>query len=290
MRPARILAGFLCFAVTAALPAATFTVNSNADTDDGVCNAANCTLREAINAANATPGTDTIRFSIGAGAKTIQPMSALPTILEPVTIDGTTQPGFSGTPIIEIDGSLAGAGSNGLRISGGGSLVTGLVINRFLTAFPASGGNGILLETAGSNEIRGCDLGTNIAGTVAFGNQGDGIQISSSTSNLVGRVDAGQRINVISGNDSFGVRILGAGSDTNTVAGNRIGTNAAGNAALPNGASGVSIMSGTGNKVGSSIPADTLISGNDGDGVALTGTSSGTVVTNCWIGLNAAGA
>jgi CSLREA domain-containing protein len=288
VHPARVLAGVLYVAVTAASPAATFTVNSNADTDDGVCNAINCTLREAINAANATAGTDAIRFSIGSGPRTIQPLSALPTIVEPVTIDGTTQPGFSGTPIIELDGSMAGAGSNGLRISGGGSLVTGLVINRFLAAFPASGGNGILLETAGGNEIRGCYIGTNMAGSADLGNGGDGVQISSSSSNLVGRIDAGQRINVISGNDSFGVRVLGSGSDTNTIAGNRIGTNAAGSAALPNGV-GVAITSGDGNKVGSSIPGDTLISGNDGDGIALSGTSAGTVVTNCWIGLNAAG-
>jgi CSLREA domain-containing protein len=289
VHPARILAGVLYVAVTAASPAATFTVNSNADTDDGVCNSINCTLREAINVANAAPGTDTIRFSIGSGPKTIQALSALPTIVEPVTIDGTTQPGFSGTPIIELDGSMAGAGSNGLRISGGGSLVTGLVINRFLAAFPAGGGNGILLETAGGNEIRGCYIGTNMAGSADLGNGGDGVQISSSGANLVGRIDAGQRINVISGNDSFGVRVLGSGSDTNTIAGNRIGTNASGTVAVPNGASGVSINSGAGNAVGSSIPADTLISGNDGDGVTLTGTSAGSAVTNCWIGLNAAG-
>ncbi len=289
MHPARVLAGVLYVAVTAVLPAATFTVNSNSDTDDGVCNSINCTLREAINAANAAAGTDTIRISIGSGPRTIQPTAALPTIVEPVTIDGTTQPGFSGTPIIELDGSMAGAGSNGLRISGGGSLVTGLVINRFLAAFPAGGGNGILLETAGGNEIRGCYIGTNMAGSADLGNGGDGVQISSSGANLVGRIDAGQRINVISGNDSFGVRVLGSGSDSNTIAGNRIGTNASGTVAVPNGGSGVSINSGNGNTVGSSIPADTLISGNDGDGVTFTGTSAGAAVTNCWIGLNAAG-
>ncbi|HYX19586.1 MAG TPA: CSLREA domain-containing protein, partial [Thermoanaerobaculia bacterium] len=69
---------------------ATFTVNSNADTDDGVCNAANCTLREAIEAANATPGPDDIHFAIGSGAKTIALLSPLPTITDPVTLDATT--------------------------------------------------------------------------------------------------------------------------------------------------------------------------------------------------------
>jgi CSLREA domain-containing protein len=49
-----------------------FTVNSAADTNDGVCNAANCTLRKAINAANATPDSDNIVFNIpGTGVKTI---------------------------------------------------------------------------------------------------------------------------------------------------------------------------------------------------------------------------
>ena len=138
MRHSWVLAGVLCALVPGAAQAATFTVNSTNDFDDGVCNAAHCSLREAIFAANAAAGTDTIRFAIGAGQRTIQPGSALPTLTDPVIIDGTTQPGFSGTPIIEIDGSSAGSGANGLRISGGGSTVTGLVINRFIPAFPAS--------------------------------------------------------------------------------------------------------------------------------------------------------
>jgi CSLREA domain-containing protein len=71
---ARFLGFGLAFLIAAAPSrAATFTVNSAADTDDGVCNPANCTLREAIHAANAHSGADTIRFSIGFGVKTISP-------------------------------------------------------------------------------------------------------------------------------------------------------------------------------------------------------------------------
>ena len=105
---------FALLLVCASSSAATFTVNSAADTDDGVCNAANCTLREAINAANANPGPDTIHFAIGSGPKTISVTSPLPTITDPVTIDGTTQPGYSGTPIIVLNGASAGAGVDGL--------------------------------------------------------------------------------------------------------------------------------------------------------------------------------
>lgn len=52
------------------MPMATFTVNATADSDDGTCNAANCTLPEAINAANGSPGADMIVFNLGAGTPT----------------------------------------------------------------------------------------------------------------------------------------------------------------------------------------------------------------------------
>ncbi len=289
MRHFRVLAGLLCLLLPGAALAATFTVNSTNDSDDGVCNAAHCSLREAIFAANGAPGADTIRFVIGAGQKTIQPASALPTITDPVVIDGTTQPGFAGTPIIELDGSIAGSGANGLRISGGGSTVTGLVINRFLPAFPASGGNGILIQDGGNNVIRGNYIGTSVAGTAALPNGVDGIAIVGSAGNVIGRTDLAFRTNLISGNSANGVRIMGAGADANVIAGNRIGTNAAGTGPLGNGGAGVGIGYGVGNVVGSAIVGDTLVSGNVGDGVQFTGNSTDTVVTGTWIGLNAAG-
>src|SRR5438128_8229059 len=86
--------------------AATFTVNTADDHDDGVCNAADCTLREAINAANAG---DTISFNIpGSGVHTINATNGF-SITKAVTVDGTTQPGFGGPPLIEINGGIAGA-------------------------------------------------------------------------------------------------------------------------------------------------------------------------------------
>ena len=289
MRHSRFLAGIVCSLAAGAAFAATFTVNSTNDIDDGTCNAAHCSFREAIFAANGTAGTDTIRFVIGVGIKTIQPLSALPPITDPAIIDATTQPGFSGTPIIELVGSSAGSGANGLRISGGGTTVTGLVINRFIPAFPASGGNGILIESAGGNVVRGNYIGTNVAGTAALPNGVDGVTIQGSANNVIGRTSLAFRSNLISGNSANGVRIMGTGSDDNVVAGNRIGTNASGTAALGNGAAGITISTGSGNVVGSGLIGDTLVSGNLGDGVQFTGNSADTVVTNTWVGLNAAG-
>ncbi|MCB1037565.1 MAG: hypothetical protein KDD47_27280, partial [Acidobacteria bacterium] len=83
--------------------AATFTVDQTGDSGSG-------SLRQAILDANGTTALDTIEFDIpGGGPFVIQPSSALPAVSQPVVIDGTTQPGYAGVPIIVLDGSGAGA-------------------------------------------------------------------------------------------------------------------------------------------------------------------------------------
>src|SRR5947208_2971374 len=73
---------------------ATFTVSTLTDGGAG-------SLRQAILDANAAPGADTIAFSV---AGTIQITNgSLPNITDAVTIDGTTAPGFAGSPVVEID-------------------------------------------------------------------------------------------------------------------------------------------------------------------------------------------
>src|SRR3954454_17262503 len=76
---------------------AAFSVTSNADSGAG-------TLRQAILNANSAPGADTITFAIGSGLQTITPTSALPTISDSVIIDGTSQPVYTGAPLIELNG------------------------------------------------------------------------------------------------------------------------------------------------------------------------------------------
>lgn len=83
------------------LSAATFTVTTTADSGAG-------SLRQAILNANANPGADTIQFAIGSGFQSIQPLSSLPPIFDTTTIDATTQPGYAGTPLIELNGINAG--------------------------------------------------------------------------------------------------------------------------------------------------------------------------------------
>jgi hypothetical protein len=206
-------------AVALTAPASTFVVTSTVDSGPG-------SLRQAILDANAHPGADSIVFNIpGSGLHTITPSTALPTISDAVTIDGSTQPGFADSPIIELDGSRAGAGVDGLRITAGSSVVSGLVINRFSS-------DGVELSGNGGSIVKGCFIGTDATGTVDLGNAFRGLNIASSN-NTIGGTAAAAR-NVISGNNNTGI-FMTAGTTGNLVQGNFIGTNAAGTAAVGNG-------------------------------------------------------
>src|SRR5581483_3660295 len=89
-------------------------------------------LRQAIIDANAASGACVIDFNIAdSGVQDIQLASALPDITNSVTIDGTSQPGYGGTPLIELNGAGAGSGVSGLTLAGPNITVVGLDINGF---------------------------------------------------------------------------------------------------------------------------------------------------------------
>ncbi len=281
--------------------AATFTVINTNDSGAG-------SLRQAIIDANATVGTDNINFSIGSGAQQIIPTSALPPITRPVVIDGTTQTGFSGTPLIELSGNGAGAGARGFYVSGNGagSTIKGLIINNFSS-------QGIFIDTS-SVTIVGNYIGTNASGTADAGNGGDGVAIFSGTSladansNIVGGTSASDR-NVISGNNENGIGITaqdGGDASSNTVHGNYVGTNASGTGSIPNTGDGILInhaggasATSTNNIIGGATGttpdgactgACNLVSGNTANGIGLWHTGvSGTTVAGNFVGTNASG-
>ena len=83
------------------LPSTFTVINTNDDINMG-------SLRWAIIRSDGTPGSNIIKFQIGTGAQSIAILSPLPSITVPVVIDGTSQPGFAGKPLIELNGSGAG--------------------------------------------------------------------------------------------------------------------------------------------------------------------------------------
>lgn len=222
-------------------------------------------LHESIINANSTPGTDKIVFNIpGLGVQVINLETPLPQITDSLIIDGTTQPGYVGAPLIELNGSNAGFAS-GLVITAGNTNVRGLSIGRFKAA-------GILLQSCESNDIQANYIGIDATGTVARPNN-IGIQLSNSNNNLIGGSLAEMR-NLISGNLSHGVEL---GGSSNLVQGNFIGTDAAGTSAIGNGASGV-VIGGLNNLIGGDSPGTgNLISGNQ-TGISGGGTIQGNLI------------
>ena len=219
-------------------PSATYTVNSTADTDDGTCDATNCTLREAINAANANSNADTIEFNIGSGTPTIAVgATGLPTITQPVTINGNT----GGATRVELNGTGTGASVNGLKITGGSSTIRNLVINRF-------GDDGIEINTGGSNVVEGCYIGFASDGATKQTNL-DGIYIFNSSNNTIGGTTSATR-NLITGSRD-GIFLDATTTTTgNVIQGNYIGTDVSGTLARGGSGAGIGIYYSDGNTIG----------------------------------------
>lgn len=152
---------------------------------------------------------------------------------------------------------------------------------------------GIIMVGPGTNQnvIAGNYIGTNAAGSVALPNNGDGITLfAAPTQNTIGGTTNGSR-NVIAGNTGNGITLFDPGTTGNLIAGNYIGTTAAGTAALPNNADGIGIFGVQGNTVGgTSAVARNVISGNTFDGISIAGTGTNlNLVEGNFIGTNAAG-
>ncbi len=252
-------------------------------------------LRDALDFANVSPGTDTITFDIDAGTDpgcsggvcTIQPLTKLPTITSAVVVDGLSQTGadcssWPPTLTVVLDGSAAASSVGGLQVTGGGTTVKGLVVQNF--------GYGLGFEDIGGNNVQCNFIGTDVDGLAAAGN-GVGVSVEG-TGSLIGGTGIGDR-NLISGNSSSGVLLSG---DGNTVQGNLVGTNVSGAAAIGNDI-GVSIggssnlVGGADHDAGTCNRACNVLSasmGSSGYGVRIQAGGSNTVEGN-FIGTDLAG-
>ncbi len=160
-----------------------------------------------------------------------------------------------------------------------------------------NGENGVLLRESGTsqNSVVGNRIGTDLKSEVAVGNARNGVLIEQGAARNT--VDG----NVVSGNRQAGVRIESAGSDENVVIGNWIGVDETASFAIANLGAGVSIAATDAgapvrNRIGSDGDGcdDTLesnvISGNQGDGVWITGEGTrGNSVAGNIIGLDGSG-
>ncbi|MBQ0799201.1 MAG: right-handed parallel beta-helix repeat-containing protein [Porticoccaceae bacterium] len=275
--------------------AATFVVNTTDDrggdsfAQDNICDTRNnpnanppvppsgiCTMRAAIEQANATPGMDTISVNVNS----VQPRRQLPAVTDSARIlSGLTQH-------VSLNGFNAGTSSvDGLVISATDVTVSGFIVERFR-------GNGIVLAGARNATIRGNHIGTKPSVTTTglnVGNGGSGIVIrGGSSDNTIGGDDPRYR-NVISASGRYGIIIYGASSH-NKIYGNYIGTNIAGTHALGNTQTGIFISgNSSNNEIGSlGFVTGNVISGNGVDGVIIQN-SNNTVILQNKIGTNEGG-
>ena len=279
--------------------AAIVTVTSSADTE-GACSTlgtGSCTLRDAINFANAAVGNDTIEFNIPGAAdqvRTIRLQAGLPSVTEALVIDGFTQPGarpnsnpvgqgLNARLLIEIDGQdddVAGSGCLSVFYSEPeGVVIQGLAIHCRLNAITIQGGTR-------DNVIQGNYIGTDPTGTTALGGT-SGIVIFTGSGSRIGGLLPAQR-NLISGHALSGIAAGTFLKTDLTIQGNLIGTDASGGRALGNRV-GVNLSTVTRSVVGgNSAAARNVISGNN-VGVSMGGDTGNNLVQNNIIGADVSG-
>lgn len=205
----------------------------------GGSNVAECTLRAAIEEANAFAGRDVIVVdpetppSSGSNLQ-IVPQSVLPIVTETVLIDGRTAPGY--LPGSAATLSLSGSGvsdpdGNGLEFRDPGASDSALYAVE-IRGFPA---DGVRVVNTDGFRMHSCHIGTTL-GFFASGNGDAGIDI-------------------------------GFGATDTVVLANRVGTDIDGETALPN-ALGIRVR-GSRTRIGSTTDGGNLVSGNSGTGLYL---------------------
>jgi hypothetical protein len=292
----RVFAALLFFFIIISTKANTYWVTNTNVNGTG-------SLGDAINLANNHAGKDTIAFNIaGSGPFVIQPdLNGFPVILDPLFINGYSQPGsqagtFTSRKIsIVIDGMGQASYLSGLQIASSNVEIAGLNVRNF-------GESGITINGGLQNiSIWGSFIGTNETGTAAASNGRNGIRTSTgataSTWNITigtngdGVQDAWEG-NVIGGNHDNGIALAFARNAK--ISGNYIGIGASGTEVIGNSTAGIVLDQSSKNNLigtdanGTSDDLEANVIGNNGKyGVWLYNSSDSNWVSGNKIGLNA---
>jgi hypothetical protein len=264
----------------------TFTVTNLHDAGPG-------SLRQALIDSNAAPGTGVEQIDFAVAGTITLTSGPLAPITHAVDIDGATAPGFSLTPVVELDAN----GFGGLSFNAGSARSS----LRSLGLVHASS-DAITLNDPDIT-IVGNFIGVRLDGSTAGGNGGNGLVINPTSSlNVIGATTTTGTLishasNVISANRGDGIVVHGSAG--NQLVANYVGTDVTGLVDLGNGGNGVVLDRGAhDNTLGgiipfvnttNQVPLSNLISGNEGDGVLIAGGSSRNHLSANLIGTDATG-
>ena len=267
------------------VPNQVFEVISTADTSDGSCTSGSCTLREAIEAANASPGLDEIRFNIPADdpghvfyennslAGFLSGIVTVTTVADDANLPNPdpdyphswfrispTSPLPAITDPVVIYGYSQGSGTPGVT-GDNSSPNTGTIDQGFNTVLKI--------------ELYGTNAGFAAAGLVF---------VAGSNGSIV----RGLAIKDFSGNDNFPGHGIYIASNDCHIQGNFIGTGPDGITRSLN-THGIQVT-GASNTIGGLTPASrNLISGNNRTGLLINGGTGGNLVQGNNIGLTRTG-
>ncbi|MDX6284859.1 MAG: hypothetical protein QOG53_344 [Frankiales bacterium] len=202
---------------------------------------------------------------------------------EGVLIDGShSVPGSTRDNVVlgnkigtDVTGTLALGNSVGVNLNDTNTATVGGTDPGAGNLISGNTSNGLQIESCDCNyghqgvndQVLGNLIGTDVSGTVGLGNQGHGVFLMSLLATIGGTASGAG--NVISGNGGDGVSIAAVGSlpGDNNVLGNRIGTDAAGTAAIGNSGDGVVLYSDKNIIGGSAAGAGNAIANNAHRGV-----------------------
>ncbi|MFK7970456.1 MAG: right-handed parallel beta-helix repeat-containing protein [Bacteroidia bacterium] len=180
----------------------------------------------------------------------------------------------------DLDGITATSGSDVGQI-GGATLNERNVIS-------GNGRNGINLTSCDNITIQGSYMGVAGDGFTVRANTGNGVRGENCEFLEVGGDAAGEG-NVVSGNTSTGVSVLGVFSRNTTIQGNMIGVSANGLTAVSNGAAGIGLNESEDSQIGgTALAARNVVSNNLQSGMFIAN-SPRVVIENNYVGVNGTG-
>jgi hypothetical protein len=207
-------------------------------------------------------------------------------------VGGNSVYGYSGISVNSTKNASISGNTVGLAANGSGPLpgfCSGIALNNSTGADVSGntianlycGNEGIGVSSSADTTVNANRVGTDVTGSIAKPNPGVGIRIANNS------VDTMVVDNVIANSGSTGLVV--SSSPTSTIRGNRIGTNAAGTAAMAN-SGGISLSGSDDSVIGGVGPGDgNLVSGNSYDAIRLEGGSDDVAVLGNLVGIAADG-